>query len=96
MTGELIADRHLTAPAPRVWTAFTTPAGIAAFWGGSHMLVTEESVSLDPRPGGHFTVAHGPFRFAFNDLFTFRDGLIARIDSYVVPLDTTGAPEPAA
>ncbi|MCT2281502.1 nuclear transport factor 2 family protein [Micromonospora chalcea] len=32
------------------------------------------------------TVAHGPFRFAFNDLFTFRDGLIARVDSYVVPL----------
>jgi hypothetical protein len=23
----------------------------------------------------------------FNDLFTFRDGLIARVDSYVVPLN---------
>ena len=32
------------------------------------------------------TVEHGPFRFAFSDIFTFRDGLIARIDSYVVPL----------
>lgn len=32
------------------------------------------------------TVAHGPFRFAFCDMFTFRDGLIARVDSYVVPL----------
>ena len=32
------------------------------------------------------SVEHGPFRFAFNDLFTFRDGLIARVDSYVVPL----------
>ncbi len=31
-------------------------------------------------------VDHGPFRFAFNDLFTFRDGRIARVDSYVVPL----------
>lgn len=31
-------------------------------------------------------VDHGPFRFAFNDLFTFRDALIARVDSYVVPL----------
>ncbi|MFI7436943.1 nuclear transport factor 2 family protein [Micromonospora haikouensis] len=31
-------------------------------------------------------VDHGPFRFAFNDLFTFRAGLIARVDSYVVPL----------
>ncbi|NRQ48669.1 nuclear transport factor 2 family protein [Aeromicrobium stalagmiti] len=29
---------------------------------------------------------HGPFHFAFNDLFTFRDGLISRVDSYVVPL----------
>ncbi|WP_448059809.1 nuclear transport factor 2 family protein [Cellulomonas hominis] len=32
------------------------------------------------------TVEHGPFRFAFSDLFTFRDGRIARVDSYVVPL----------
>ena len=36
---------------------------------------------------GHgVSVDHGPFRFAFNDLFTFHDGLIARVDSYVVPL----------
>ena len=28
---------------------------------------------------------HGPFSFVFNDLFTFRDDLIERIDSYVVP-----------
>lgn len=28
----------------------------------------------------------GPFRFAYNDLFTFRDARIERIDSYVVPL----------
>ncbi|GAB3267277.1 nuclear transport factor 2 family protein [Kineosporia babensis] len=28
----------------------------------------------------------GPFRFAFNDTFTFRDDLICQIDSYVVPL----------
>jgi ketosteroid isomerase-like protein len=34
---------------------------------------------------GH-SVEHGPFRFAFADLFTFRDGLVARVDSYVVPL----------
>ncbi|MGW4463194.1 nuclear transport factor 2 family protein [Micromonospora sp. NPDC004704] len=32
------------------------------------------------------SVEQGSFRFAFNDLFTFRDGLIARVDSYVVPL----------
>jgi uncharacterized protein len=28
----------------------------------------------------------GPFRFAYSDLFTFRDGLIAQVDSYVVAL----------
>ena len=28
----------------------------------------------------------GEFRFAYSDLFTFRGGLIARVDSYVVPL----------
>lgn len=38
---------------------------------------------MDARGEG---VVNGPFRFAFNDLFTFRDGRIARVDSYVVPL----------
>lgn len=28
----------------------------------------------------------GPFTFAFNDIFTFRDGLIAQVDSYIVRL----------
>jgi ketosteroid isomerase-like protein len=32
------------------------------------------------------SVEHGKFRFAFSDLFTFRGGLIAQVDSYVVPL----------
>lgn len=36
--------------------------------------------------GRGVSVEHGPFRFAFNDLFTFRDGLIARVDSSIVPL----------
>ena len=36
--------------------------------------------------GGGSHREHGPFRFAYNDLFTFRDGLIERVDSYVVPL----------
>jgi uncharacterized protein len=29
---------------------------------------------------------NGRFRFAYGDLFTFRDDLIAQVDSYVVPL----------
>jgi ketosteroid isomerase-like protein len=28
----------------------------------------------------------GPFQFAYSDLFTFRNGLIAQVDSYIVPL----------
>lgn len=28
----------------------------------------------------------GTFRFAYNDLFTFRGDLIAQVDSYIVPL----------
>lgn len=34
---------------------------------------------------GHHQEA-GRFHFAFNDIFTFRDGLIAQVDSYVVPV----------
>ncbi|SDS98206.1 SRPBCC domain-containing protein [Actinoplanes derwentensis] len=53
---ELIASRRLPSPPERVWAAFTSPAGVAAFWGGSHAVVTEESVALDLRPGGEFKV----------------------------------------
>jgi ketosteroid isomerase-like protein len=34
---------------------------------------------------GHHRVG-GPFRFAYCDLFTFSGDLIAKVDSYVVPL----------
>lgn len=53
---ELIAERHLPASPERVWTAFTTPAGIAAFWGGSHATVPPGSVTVDLRPGGEFAL----------------------------------------
>ncbi|MET8148500.1 SRPBCC domain-containing protein [Actinoplanes sp. NPDC049668] len=53
---ELIAERHLAADAERVWTAFTTTAGIAAFWGGSHATVAAESVTVDLRAGGEFAL----------------------------------------
>jgi ketosteroid isomerase-like protein len=29
---------------------------------------------------------HGPFRFAYCDVFTFRDELISRVESFVVAL----------
>lgn len=53
---ELIARRHLPAGPGRVWTAFTSPTGIAAFWGGSHATVPAESVTVDLRPGGEFAL----------------------------------------
>jgi ketosteroid isomerase-like protein len=33
----------------------------------------------------------GPFRFAYCDVFTFRNDLIARVESYLVQLAPTGA-----
>ncbi|WP_431937138.1 SRPBCC family protein [Micromonospora sp. RP3T] len=53
---ELIARRHLRAGATRVWAALTTPAGLAAFWGGSHAEVPPGSVTVDARPGGEFAL----------------------------------------
>ncbi|MEV4280172.1 SRPBCC family protein [Actinoplanes xinjiangensis] len=53
---ELIARRVLTASPERVWAAFTEPAGVAAFWGGSHATVPPDSVAIDLRPGGEFAL----------------------------------------
>jgi ketosteroid isomerase-like protein len=49
-------------------------------------VVEDGPIVVTTGEGRGVSVAHGPFRFAFNDLFTFRDGLIARVDSYVVPV----------
>jgi uncharacterized protein YndB with AHSA1/START domain len=53
---ELIARRSYAAAPERVWAAFTEPAGVAAFWGGSHATVPPGSVRIDLRPGGEFTL----------------------------------------
>jgi uncharacterized protein YndB with AHSA1/START domain len=53
---ELIARRRFPAEPERVWDAFTSPAGVAAFWGGSHATVPPESVTVDLRPGGEFAL----------------------------------------
>ncbi|GAA1857803.1 SRPBCC family protein [Asanoa iriomotensis] len=53
---ELIAERRLAAEPDRVWAAFTSPASIAAFWGGSHATVPPHSVGVDLRPGGEFSL----------------------------------------
>ncbi len=51
-----------------------------------HRVFEDGPVVVTTGEGAGTSVEHGPFRFAFNDVFTFRDGLIARVDSYVVPL----------
>lgn len=53
---QLIATRHLDASPQRVWDAFVTPSQIAAFWGGSHATVPAESVTVQLRPGGEFSL----------------------------------------
>lgn len=53
---QLIATRRLDAPPDLVWEAFTTPAHLAAFWGGDHATVAPESVTVDLRVGGRFDI----------------------------------------
>jgi hypothetical protein len=65
-------------------------AGVWVFGGGvasqrASVVATDGMVTGEGR--GRHRVS-GPFRFAFNDLFTFRGDRIERIDSY----GSTGAP----
>ncbi|SED78995.1 SRPBCC family protein [Ruania alba] len=54
--GELIAERRLRATPEQVWEAFTRPASLAAFWGGTHAMVPPESVEVNLRAGGGFAL----------------------------------------
>jgi uncharacterized protein YndB with AHSA1/START domain len=54
MTGTVTVSRTIAASRDRVWQAFTTADGLAAFWGGSHATVPTESVIVEPHPGGRF------------------------------------------
>ncbi len=73
--GELASSRRLPASAERVWQAFTTPAEVAAFWGGRHATVPADSVTIDLRVGGRFALttvgpdgsAH-PLAFVYTEL----------------------------
>lgn len=56
---QLIASRHLDADPDLVWTIFTTPAHLAAFWGGDHATVAPGSVVVDLRVGGVFELETG-------------------------------------
>lgn len=60
------------------------------FEGSPELLVERtleaEDVVVVTGVGVGFHRQAGPFRFAYNDLFTFRGELIAQVDSYVVAL----------
>ena len=60
---QLIATRHLDAGLAVVWEAFTTPAHLAAFWGGHHTTFPPETVTVDLRVGGRFEVGTLAFRY---------------------------------
>jgi uncharacterized protein YndB with AHSA1/START domain len=51
---QLIATRYFDAEPALVWEVFTTPAHLAAFWGGDHTSVPSDSVAVDLRVGGTF------------------------------------------
>lgn len=53
---QLIATRHLDAEPALVWEVFTTPAHLAAFWGGHHATVAADLVTVDLRVGGTFEI----------------------------------------
>ena len=95
----LIARRLLPAAPHRVWAAFTTPASIAAFWGGSHATVPPESVTVDLRPGGEFALdtrapdgATRRLRFVYVSLTAPRELVF---DEPVTGLRTTVTVQPA-
>src|SRR5262245_42645513 len=74
-TGKAEFDDEIENPAFEGSPALTVDRTIDA---GDTLVVTGTGVGCHREDGR--------FRFAYSDLFTFRDDLIARVDSYVVPL----------
>ena len=60
---QLIATRHLDAGLALVWEVFTTPAHLAAFWGGHHATFPAGSVRVDLRAGGRLEIGTLSFRY---------------------------------
>lgn len=102
LTGaELIATRYVDADPALVWTAFTTPEHLAAFWGGDHATIRPDSVTVDLRVGGAFQLetvgADGcsyPLRFRYEVVDPPRLLVFTSPDSGIVTevrLEPTGA-----
>ncbi len=54
-------------------------------------LIEEGDTVVAVGTGAVPTADGGTFRFAYNDIFTFRDGHICRVESYIVPLVSADA-----
>lgn len=73
--GELSITRVLNAPRSLVWEAFTSPEHVSRFWGGAETKVAPESIVMDLRAGGAFSLvtvapdgAEYPLRFEYLDI----------------------------
>jgi uncharacterized protein YndB with AHSA1/START domain len=53
---EIVVTRVFDAPRERVWRAWTEPAEIARWWGKRGWTTPPESVTMDVRPGGEFSL----------------------------------------
>jgi uncharacterized protein YndB with AHSA1/START domain len=53
---EIIVTRVFDAPRERVWRAWTEPAELARWWGKRGWTTPPDSVTMDVRPGGEFSL----------------------------------------
>ena len=53
---EIVVTRVFDAPPERLWRAWTEPAEIARWWGKRGWTTPPDSVTMDVRPGGEFSL----------------------------------------
>jgi len=53
---EIVVTRVFDAPRERVWRAWTEPAELARWWGKRGWTTPPDSVTMDVRPGGEFSL----------------------------------------
>jgi uncharacterized protein YndB with AHSA1/START domain len=53
---EIVITRIFDAPRERVWRAWTRPEELARWWGKRGWSTPPESVTMDVRPGGEFSL----------------------------------------
>jgi uncharacterized protein YndB with AHSA1/START domain len=53
---EIVVTRVFDVPRERLWRAWTQPAELARWWGKRGWTTPPESVTMDVRPGGEFSL----------------------------------------